>query len=749
MAPPGSPQNPKGLPAAWYARWFPLARFVWVGAAGAAWYVRPHLGPWIVALAAAPWAIRALLTGQVWRRTPFDAPLVVFLATAAASLAVAYDPHGARAVFPAPVGWTKLWGLLLAALLFGAVAALGADEQRRWVVRLLSAFGAAVAVWFLATNEWDPAAGDLLSRVGRLIQAPLPTIPGHRLNPNVAGGLAALMLPMAMELAGTADGERGRRGEGENGKHAEGARWLWLVWGVVAAAVMGLAVALTGSRGAWVASAAVVVLCAAWWLAGRTEGTAEGETRRQGDGDTAGGSVRRSSRQATGSPGLSGWRRVARFLALVVEVGVVGAALVRAVPGLRARVLGSEALANRLALYSQGLLLVRDYPFTGCGLGHFPVVHSTYALLIHVPVLVFSHSTPLDVAIEQGVPAALTLLAMWAGAAWMGLRALASRRQRPAGLVAGLLSLAVLVVHGTGDSAVYGSRALVLFWLPVGLVVAAGRQDAEGGGRQGEGETERPPDPSTGPFEHTQGMLRTGKGRGRWSGVVATALLALVVGAAFWRPLGAAWQANLGAVNQTLVELRAYDWHSFGDPTLAEVRQEEDLSGAVAHFQRAIALDPGQPTARTRLSQIAHARGAYDQALAHAQAAWDAGHRDRVTRLVLGDALVAHGRVDEAVGLVRGVERAAMRLGGQAFYQYHRQGDAVREAWARAAAGRVNEDDALRSHVLRSHVLRSHVLRSHVLRSHVGQVSIPAKPANAGRPKHGPHTAVIDRKVVH
>ena len=162
------------------------------------------------------------------------------------------------------------------------------------------------------------------------------------------------------------------------------------------------------------------------------------------------------------------------------------------------------------------------------------------------------------------------------------------------------------------------------------------------------------------------------------------ALLSLV--ALIRRPLAAAFQANLGAVRQTLVELHAYDPHHFGDPTLAEVREEADLSRAIASFQRALALDPGQVTARTRLSQIAHDRGAYDEALAHAGAAWDAGYRDRVTRLVLGDALVAQGRVDEAVETVSGLARAAERLRLQVTYQYRREGDETREGYARAAA---------------------------------------------------------------
>ena len=145
-------------------------------------------------------------------------------------------------------------------------------------------------------------------------------------------------------------------------------------------------------------------------------------------------------------------------------------------------------------------------------------------------------------------------------------------------------------------------------------------------------------------------------------------------------PLAAAWYANLGAVGQTLVELQAYDHEHFDNPTLDQVRQREDLAEAESYFGRALALDPGQATARTRLAEIALGRGEYDAALKHGQAAWGAGHRDRVTRLLLGDALVAQGRVEEATRVVRGLERAELRLGGQAWYRY-----SLNEDWQRAA----------------------------------------------------------------
>jgi thioredoxin-like negative regulator of GroEL len=158
------------------------------------------------------------------------------------------------------------------------------------------------------------------------------------------------------------------------------------------------------------------------------------------------------------------------------------------------------------------------------------------------------------------------------------------------------------------------------------------------------------------------------------------ALLGLLLLGLFGRTLAAAWYADLGAVTQTLVELPPYDYNHFDDPTLDQIRQREDLSAAETYFDRALALDPGQVTARTRLAHIALARGEYETALAHTQAAWDAGHRDRVTRLLLGDALAAQGQVEGAAAVVQGLEWAESRLNGQAWYRYW-----VSEDWQRAA----------------------------------------------------------------
>jgi len=561
-------------------------------------------------LAGAPWVFQALVRPRTLRLSrrlqPLDVPIALFLLTAGVGLWASYGRFGSQPIFFNPIGWQKLWGLLLATLLYYALAAIKTRAAQRQALGLAAGVGALVSVVFIATHDWvaEPAALGPITRLGVALQAPLPPLPLEGfLNPNAVGGVMALLLPLSLGLAVEV---RSRR------------TWL-MAWGLLAGAVMALALLLTTSRGAWLGLAGALALGVAWWLAGRL------------------------GRQN---------QRLAIFGGLVA-LGVLALLLpVVGISSLRAMALESLNLANRPKLFSQAALLVRDYPFTGCGLGGFSLVHSTYALLIHVPIISHAHSLYLDLAVEQGIVGALAAVLVWGGAGWLGMREMARARGPRPVLAAGLLSLAVLLIHGLMDDPIYAGPGVPLLWVPAGIVVATLR-------------------------DRKAGWLAPRMWRWLAAGM---AILGLLVLGLFGRALAAAWYADLGAVKQTLVELPPYDYNHFDDPSLDQIRQREDLSAAQSYFDRALALDSGQVTARTRLAHIALARGEYDAALAHTQAAWDAGHRDRLTRLLLGDALVAQGQVEGAAGVAQGLEWAESRLSGQAWYRYW-----VNEDWQRAA----------------------------------------------------------------
>jgi hypothetical protein len=339
------------------------------------------------------------------------------------------------------------------------------------------------------------------------------------------------------------------------------------------------------------------------------------------------------------------WRLRLGVMAGLLLVGLILFALV-AVLVLAGQLPGREALTNRLTLLRRSLLLARDYVFTGAGLGMFQMQYSMYTLLIHVGYITHSHNLMVDVLAEQGILGVAAFLLLAVACILYSLRRLRVAKGIEARVVeAGLCSLGVVLIHGLVDDAFYSSRGLLWLFVSAGLVVAGLDMNRE---------------------------QRVASRAWRWRGWVLGATLALLIvsGIVWRRPILGAWYANLGAVAQARVELAAYDQNHFGDPTIDGVRRQENLDGAMALLERAVQIDPANPTARQRLAAIELSRGEYAAALAHVQAAWEAGHRDEVTRLLLGDALVASGRAEEAAEVVRGLEWAEGRLMFQGGYRY-------------------------------------------------------------------------------
>jgi len=373
---------------------------------------------------------------------------------------------------------------------------------------------------------------------------------------------------------------------------------------------------------------------------------------------------------ATGSRGASlgllvaggmvgyGWLREAalnrrfqsRWLWLLdgaVWLSVVGAALVYvalvASPKLDAQLGLQDASAlSRLDLWRSSLPLVADYYFTGSGLGTAVMVYATYAYLLHVPYLYHAHNFYLHLALEQGVVALLAWLGLVATTAIYTLGALRiARRTMRIFLIGGLTGLCAFLVHSLFEAELfYSSLAAFVFFTPAALLWSA----------------------STAYEAALEGLQSTQfssplVGAGMIAGLMAPLLLAILVSGGTAR-----WEANLGAVLQTQVELGTYQrppW-SFQD----EVRRRlgAELKPAEEYFEAALALDPAQPTAHRRLGAIALAQGAFAQAKAHLLAAHAADPRDRATRQMLGEIYALEGDVDAAVQMWRGLDLSQGQL---------------------------------------------------------------------------------------
>lgn len=597
--------------------------------AGALWYALPQAGPWPLVLVLLPWGLRLALTGRLTQTTPFDLLLALFVLLAGLAVWTAYDRQQAGA---------KFWLIVGAVLLYYALVNARALGQR--LAWLLGLFGAGVAVYFLLTHDWSalPAKIEALTHLGETLQAPLPALPGHRLHPNVAGGIMAAMFPYAAVATALAAG----LGRGPEHRGRPAGRWLSLTLGLALCAAIAFGLLMTTSRGAWLALGGALILAAAAGLAAAVS--------RHGP--------------AGARPAVQKWVLPGLVIGLLVLPLVFALAWPGGIWAALSTLPGPNTGPGRLSLLRNSLVLVHDYALLGAGLEGFQMLYSTYALLIHVGHSPHSHNLFFNVAIEQGLPSLLVLALMWllfALAVWRALaRPLGGQGSYPAGaglLAAAGLSLAITLAHGVVDDVYYGSRGVLLLFLPLAFaapfLLLSGRSPAEGGSRRR--------------------VLALPVGLG------LVMLLALL-----WRgPLLSLAFSNLGAVHQSQAELSLYAWPDW--PIQDALRREIDLARPVAEFERALALDPRNASANRRLGQIELSLGEYEDALRHLEAAYAAEPWSPTTRQLYGEALLVNGHLAQGQALWAGLDPGEGQLQGRAFW-YRYIGDDERAAWIKQAA---------------------------------------------------------------
>lgn len=346
------------------------------------------------------------------------------------------------------------------------------------------------------------------------------------------------------------------------------------------------------------------------------------------------------------------WQRRAQWI-VGATLGIV---FVFVALGVSADLPGSEMLQidleERLQILPAAVRLAYDYIFTGTGLGTFEMQFSAYTLLIHVGHIQHAHNLFMDILIEQGGLGLCAYLWLTGMTFLWGIRQLRTAPRNVGWVIeAGLAMQAVILVHGLVDDILYLNRGFLL--IPMGIIVGAAQQ------RGGE-------------FHPFKSIRR----RRRWRGMMEIAFSGLLFTLVVWWPvLCSSWWANLGAVVQSQVELGRYDQTHFSVLTLDQIRREEDETLALTYFERALTLYPQNATARRRRAQIALARGQYEEAKQDMQSAWDAGHRDTTTRLLLGDSLVATGETTRAAQVIQGLPWAESRLRLQAWSRYWLRGE--------------------------------------------------------------------------
>jgi hypothetical protein len=273
---------------------------------------------------------------------------------------------------------------------------------------------------------------------------------------------------------------------------AERRSWRIILGGAVG--LLGLALLISASRGAWLAVAAAgVVWLAVYWRPARW-------------GLLVGG---------------------------VITLGLIAYVVVRGdITALGDLPLVDRTLAplfirpDRLEIFRNSLYLIQDFPLTGLGLGEtFTMVLSRYALLIQVPFLFYSHNLFLQVWLRQGLLGAVAFL-------WLIVVVYQAAFQRGGerkdlGYQATWVGLTAILVHGLTDA-----RQTVDLWCWVPFFSLLGLNAA-----------------------FIARSSEAPSGRAGWIVPAAVVGLFLIgVAVAFW-PLPATWHANRGCVLQARGEL--------------------------------------------------------------------------------------------------------------------------------------------------------------------------------------------------
>jgi hypothetical protein len=499
--------------------------------------------------------------------------------------------------------WAKFWllvgglGIYQAWANFTVAGPPDAGVRMGWI---LSAYGAATSTYWMAAH---------LLQVAFLVGT---------INANIAAGAMVLAIPFQVAIIVLQWRQR---------------RIPPLMVGVALFALTFAGLVATQSRGAWLAVglAASAVL---WWHGSRWM------------------AVRRERHAAYFFGGL----------AVALILGWVG--LVVWSPELELALsqwTSADGQLDRASLYRDGLLLALDYPVIGAGLDSFMMLHASYALLTHVGFTTHGHDLYLNLSIEQGIFALLSLLWMWLimlRAIWRSMRFRRVRKRSGAvrrnhhhptssgvashrRLMVRVAGLALLTVaaHGLIDDAIYASRNAIFLFAPLAFAVPVLR---------------KAPTPSR-----------------RQRRFVALGSLGIIVAVAaiWWRPISSRLVSNVAAVRQSKAELSLYAWPEW--PVQDAVRRTVALEETVAGFRLALNRDPANASAGRRLGQIELSLGEYEEALADLELAYRHGGWAVATRQLLGEAYVVNGKVEEGAQLWAGVPNRQGQLSIRRFWYEH------------------------------------------------------------------------------
>jgi hypothetical protein len=274
--------------------------------------------------------------------------------------------------------------------------------------------------------------------------------------------------------------------------------------------------------------------------------------------------------------------------------------------------------------------LAKEFPFIGGGLRAYAGLYSRYLLVIPHLFSLHSHNIILDVAVEQGWIGLASLLWILIGSGWLVVRGWSeSERNLDQAVLrtAVLCSLFFLVLHNLTEDVLYSAQGAIGLFLIPGLCFLASRNSLEPGSI-----------PDTKP---------AGKQAPRWM-IPAVSGAIILLGIGFWRPITAAFYANLGVVEMAHVHLAGWPADRVEGERLLAVIGPAELT-----FQKALQTDPNQLTALYHLGMISVERREYEKANGYLAQAYEASPGHYGIRKLYGYSYLWLGNTDQAAGLLR------------------------------------------------------------------------------------------------
>jgi len=394
----------------------------------------PALVPLSFALLAALVLCRWIVNGRPVPRTPMNWPILVILLMLPVGLWASPLPE---------TSWVVFCRILLGiALFYGLVGNASTERQIALVMAVSVLGGVGIALLGLLTSNWITNKLPFLAPVySYLPRISLPAFlagsadsEAGLFHPNMIGGTLALLIPFDVALIGWYNSASVHSGQ-EPSKQSP-----WLRRGIRAAL--------------WFA---LVLMCGVLLLSQSRMGL------------------------VAVAVALFVWAALYRPLFwLVVPTGTVGLLLAAHLGGVNSlgeiflRIPESDTWNARPELWSAALQAMRDFPFTGVGLGAFEsVVRLLYVVRVS-PTWLFghSHNLILQAGMDLGVAGMLSFGALLLVGAYCGWRAWTHSRRGTRWLAGGAMAaLLAYVIFGMLSCLPLGSKPGFLFWLVLALPV--------------------------------------------------------------------------------------------------------------------------------------------------------------------------------------------------------------------------------------------------------------------------------------